>query len=112
MKYLCLTLIALISYTSSAQDPRLFENTWYLHNLIIDGSSNLPPVNDEIEFVPLYFNEPTNMETSACYTMTSSVDFIGSDQFALLDGGMTLQGCEDPENNDFADFYMIGFWED
>lgn len=112
MKSIVYLLIFHLSAISFAQDPQLFENTWYLHEMFIEDIHFIPPTNNEIEYVPLYFDEPNSMETSACYVMTASLNFIGSGQFALFDGGMTLQGCENPENNDFGNYYMIDFWED
>ena len=112
MKCIQLIFIALICYTSSAQDPRLFENTWYLHNLIIDGNSNVPPTNYEMKSVPLYFSEPNSMVTSACFSLMASVNFINSDKFTLFDGGMTLESCEEKVNNSFANLYMNNFLRD
>src|SRR5690606_27804461 len=109
MKKLSVILMILGGTISSAQDSRLFENTWYLRELFLEDLHFIPPTNNEIEFVSLHFYEPNSIETAACYSMTASVDFIGTDQFSLYYGGMTLQGCENPENIDFADAYMIQF---
>ena len=45
MKYTYFFFIILVQNFSFAQDSRLFENNWYLTNLIINGSDNLPPLN-------------------------------------------------------------------
>ena len=112
MKTIYLILTLLVVYASSAQDQRLFENPWYLHNLIIEGESHIPPVNTELPAVPLLFYEPNNIETYVCLGMSGTVNFVGLDQFDSLNAGMTLEGCEDPTNSDFDIFYMVNFFED
>ncbi len=111
MKTVLYIFIFSISAISFAQDPQLFENTWYLQNVIIDGTYNFPPSNDEVSFVPLNFFEPNNMETLVCDVLTADVNFIGSDQFNLFNGGSTFDDCQDQTNTDFEVLYLDNFFE-
>ncbi len=66
MKKILTLFTIIISTTSFAQDSRLFENIWYLHDLVINGTSNIPPINNEIPFVPAEFIEPDEFRTGMC----------------------------------------------
>lgn len=113
MKYNHLFLIALIGYSSSAQDPRLFENTWYLQNVIIDGQDNFPPSNDEVPYIPLLIYESGFLlETGVCNMGTGIVDFSLIDSsFFFIDGmSVTLSECNNTENGVFEGIYFDGFF--
>ena len=52
-----LILVLFASLSSYAQNPQLFENTWYLQKIVIDNQDFFPPSNNEIEFVSLNLTE-------------------------------------------------------
>ncbi len=94
-----------------AQDPQLFENTWYLEKLVIDGVEHFPPSNDEVNYIALDFFEPNQLVTTVCDQMNSTVMFIGSDQFEMSPAGFTLGGCSLNENGFYQDLYFSVFNE-
>lgn len=53
MKTLLHILLFSISVSSFAQDQRLFDNTWYLQKINIDGIDYLAPQNNEIDSIEL-----------------------------------------------------------
>lgn len=111
MKYIYLILIALIGFTSSAQDPRLFENTWYLQNVIIDGQDNFPPSNEEVPYVPLWM-EQNHLETSVCDTGSGMIEFSSIDSSFFFTNGMamTLGNCYISDNFPFQVIYFHDFF--
>ncbi len=67
MKTILYIIIFNFSMLCFAQDPQLFEQTWYCQNLIFSGEINTPPANAEVPFVPLNFTEiPMEFTTSVC----------------------------------------------
>jgi hypothetical protein len=95
-----------------AQDPQLFQNTWYLHELVVDGISNIPPINVEIPFIPAQFYENGILDTGMCEnTGSGDLEYIGIDEFLVLEM-VFLQGeCYEniPFNQDFSNLYQ-NFW--
>lgn len=95
-----------------AQDPRLFENTWYLHDLFIDGDSNIPPVNAEIPFVPAVFYENGDFFTGMCENSgQGELEYIGSTEFNVLEMNFLQGECyqNNPQNQDYSNLYQL-FW--
>ena len=97
-----------------AQDPQLFENDWYLHELIIDGESHLPPSNDEVEYIPLNFYSDKfsdRFDTIVCEGLTgdnitiSAVDIFVESFLILID-----EPCNLTENNEYESLYYGGFF--
>lgn len=100
------------SSTLYAQDPDLFKNTWYLHNLVIDGDSNIPPVNDEIPFVPADFYENGVINTGMCdENGTGQLEYIGTTEFNVLNINFLQGGCDEnhPDNQNYSGLYQQ-FW--
>ena len=75
MKYLLLALSIACSWQGLAQDPILYDHTWHLHELIIDGKSVPFPL--EPGGVTLFFDEELpfdhNFQTFVCQEATSEV---------------------------------------
>lgn len=95
-----------------AQDPQLFENLWYLHDINIDGESNIPPINNEIPFVAAEFFEDGTVYTEICdYGGTGMLEYIGIDEFSILEMNFLQGGCHTnyPTNEDYAGLYL-NFW--
>lgn len=113
MKHIILFFTILVFYTSSAQDPQIFENTWYLQNIIIDGQDNFPPSNDEVPFVDLHFFEDSSilLETNVCNNGSGIVEFDNpNSRFIFTDGlAVTLSDCNNPINTLFEVIYFDFF---
>jgi hypothetical protein len=115
MKNMKFILVLFFAQQIMAQDPQLFENTWYLQNVIVNGNNNVPPSNDEISFVPLNFEE-TNMlfETSVCNTGSGELVFDNTNTNFSFNNGLsvTLLPCDLQENNDFETIYFNFYLSD
>lgn len=115
MKSLFIFLVLAITYFSGyGQDPLLFEQDWYLHDLVIDGESNPPPSNDEVEYIPLNFYSDQfsdRFDTIVCEGLTgdnitvSAVDIFVEGFLILID-----EPCNLSENNDYEILYYVNFF--
>lgn len=105
MKHIILFLAILVFQTSSAQDPQLLENTWYLQNVIINGQNNFPPSNDELISVPAEFSQD-GFFTSVCNELTGFIEYeINSFSFPQpLE--TTFIDCQFQVNEDFEVIYF------
>jgi len=114
MKKLLIIVILATSFNSIAQDTRLFNYTWFLHNLIVDGEDNIPPVNNEIPFVALDFIEVNpSIETAACPESAGGGDVIfnGTTNFNIPVFVYLTGGCYgNPENEVFNTLYIYEYW--
>ncbi len=112
-KLLLFVFISLFFLQSKAQDPQLYENDWYLHNLIIDGEDNIPPVNEEIPYVLANFHFSGAFETGMCESGGGGqLIYIGTTEFTILNMGWLLGGCY--QNEPFNEMYNMlyqSFWE-
>ena len=99
-------------FNSASQE--LSNNTWYLHNLIIDGNDNIPPNNTELHEIPLNFYVDV-FSSEACSYLTGGNYFdYNLSQFYLYsigtNYGLTLCNPTYPENNIFTDLYIRDFY--
>lgn len=112
MKTLVLLSGLLCSLVIYAQDPQLLNNQWFLEHIVIDGISFTPPSNDEVPFVGIYFNTDDMFDTNVCNTFQANLAFHPSEQsFEILDGGITLIMCNNPDNNIFENRYFQDFFD-
>ena len=113
MKYLYVLGFLLTFSICSAQDSRLFENTWYLHNVIIDGQSSAPPSNSELPFIPLEFfeNGSDDFTTSVCNSFSGTLIYNGNQIFSIQDYALTLIFCDLQENTIFEGIYLSIFFD-
>ncbi len=105
-----LFLAFFVSLSSYAQDPQLFENTWYLQNLIIDEQDNFPPSNEEVPFITVFFSE-IQFETYVCDVMSAGITYDDINSQFTLDAGLTFAGCQMSVNGDFQLIYLNNFYE-
>ena len=96
-----------------SQDTRLFEQTWILHDLILDGQSNIPPINNEQNFIPADFVEPDIFTTHVCQETGGAGEIVynGTSEFSFPMGIAWLAGsCNLKENNLYNALYSNTFW--
>jgi hypothetical protein len=92
---------------------RLFEQTWILHDLILNGESHIPPINSEQNHVPADFIEPDEFYTGVCDGTGGAglIEYNGTTEFSFPDGiGWLAGSCDLQENNVYAGLY-INFWD-
>lgn len=101
-----------MSALSFAQDPLLFENTWYLHSIITNGQSYIPPSNSEVPFIPLDFfeNSSDDFMTNVCNSF-SGLLIYGNQSFTIQDYALTLAFCDLQENTTFEGIYLSFFFD-
>ncbi|QQX75932.1 MULTISPECIES: T9SS type A sorting domain-containing protein [Aequorivita] len=112
MKNFTLLLFCLIGFSCLSQDIRLFEQTWILHDLILDGQSYIPPINSEQNHVPADFIEPNEFYTGVCGGTggAGTIIYNGTTEFSFSAGIYWLAGsCNLEENNVYSDLYQ-SFW--
>jgi Secretion system C-terminal sorting domain len=113
MKNLFLALSLIITLQCFAQDPDLFDNQWYLEELVIDSE-----VIPALSFPPepkigriLFTNQVVHI--SFCDSHTSDVVYDLNQDIFTLDIFFILGGdCERQENYDFERIYLSIFHED
>lgn len=112
MKNFTFLLIGFISFTCLSQDIRLFEQTWILHDLILDGQSYIPPINSEQNHVPADFIEPNQFYTGVCDGTVGAglIEYNGITDFSFPEGiGWLAGSCTLQENNAYSYLYQ-SFW--
>ena len=113
MKHITLFLAIFVFYTAYTQDPQLFENDWYLQNVIIDGQDNFPPSNDDVPFITIAFIQNNSfISTYVCDALEGTVIYTNS-EFLVNGWSMTLGGCFGPfaqENTLFQGIYLDTFF--
>lgn len=103
-KLYILILIATLNF-SFAQDPQIFNNTWYLHNVIVNGEDTIPPNSNMI----LMFSA-TNLDTNACANLFGEVVFENNTtEFSFLNYGITLSFCDDADAAIYEQIYFPVF---
>ncbi|NHM06128.1 T9SS type A sorting domain-containing protein [Flavobacterium sp. CYK-4] len=88
-------LMLLLTSVSFAQDSRLFENQWYLTNLILNANENIPPFNN---MGITFYQENSNLDISdACNSLFGFTEFPSNNvsDFSFTASGQTLLDCMD-----------------
>jgi hypothetical protein len=77
MKNLIVISVFFLAYLSSyAQDPQLYENNWFLSNLVINGNNNPAPANSDLSPIYLVFSDtPNHLTTYACDNFFGDLTF-------------------------------------
>ncbi len=109
MKQIYLLLAMLVFQTTVAQDPRLFEHTWYLYSM---QPTDLDPVYIVSEIEPpispyLTINE--NLEfygEAACNSYNGLYEAVGQNFLTKLQFSETGEDCGIPDHNSFEDGYF------
>ena len=106
-KLYILILVATLNF-SFAQDPQIFNNTWYLHNVIVNGIDNIPPNSN----MNMMFSA-TSLSTNACNAMFGSVVFENNTtQFSFSNYSITLNICEDAAVAMYQEIYFPVFTDE
>jgi len=113
MKKIFLILTLAFFTKNFAQDPQLFDNTWYLQKVIIGVNDYFPPSNTEVEFVGLTFydNSSNEFDTNVCNVFFGELNYDSTQNFMIQDSAMTLLECDMQDNSIFEGIYF-GFFLD
>ena len=110
-KILIILISIFVNFDFYAQDSQLFENTWYLNKVIINGNNSFPPSNSEVEFVSAIFTKPNIFRTFVCNTFDTEIDFSNTDEFTITSYSLTLILCNLQVNSDFEGVYFDFFFD-
>lgn len=115
-RFFLVLLCFVVSQNSFAQDPLLFEGTWELESLTIDGEQFSPPSNEEVESIALFFQEesaggPYSFDTYVCNGLFGNVTFEDggngvNPSFSIGEYSITLLFCDFSENEVFENQYF------
>lgn len=112
MKHFYFLILLFACQILKAQDTAIFENNWYLSNLIVDGKDNFPPSNNEVQSVILEFNQAQkSFSTNVCnggygenLNFSTEANNFTFDYFT-----QTLIICDNLENAYFESLYFTFF---
>ncbi|MAL58577.1 MAG: hypothetical protein CMC14_00865 [Flavobacteriaceae bacterium] len=110
MKKTLILFILLFSLKGIAQDPQLFENTWYLNKLVIDNIDYFPPENDEIDVVSLEVY-PSSFVTIACESLSGPIEVIDNSNLIINEVVLLIDECFLQETIDFQIIYFNDFFQ-
>ncbi len=103
-------------YTNTFLIPpptELTGNTWFLQNMVINGTDNLPPNNEEFSAIIYNFHinqDNTAFKTCVCDGIFGNQHFdITQSSFYLYEITVGLIQCGIPENNDYQNMYFDFF---
>lgn len=113
MKKIFVLALFFFSLDGIAQDPRLFDNDWYLSQLVIDGVIYPAPYNTEVPYVPL------NIDQSYLLTYLCELSAIVGNDIQVTNelinvpefGVFTGESCQMEENISYSNLYYNGFFE-
>lgn len=94
MKYVNIFLVLFYS-SAFAQDSRLFENDWYLTNVVVNGTDNFPPFQD---MRILFDQQNASLDVNdGCNSLFGNTTFPSNSltDFSFSALGITLLFCED-----------------
>ncbi|WP_432412382.1 T9SS type A sorting domain-containing protein [Rasiella sp. SM2506] len=110
MKKILLLCGLFYSMVALAQDPQLFDTTWYLENIIIDGTQINAPSNDEVPFVEFIITND-GFNTYVCNFAIGEVAFSQTeDTFEILNMVISLIDCDNQVNTVFEGDYFQDFF--
>ncbi len=107
--------VLFISYNAHAvqNDPNVVLDTeWFLHSLTIDGEEIIPPINEEVQFINLFFDqgnpeeEPPFLITSVCNEIISTSGVSSDELLIIAESPSPLIDCQLQENIDFDALYF------
>lgn len=117
MKYSILVIITIVDFSglyAQDPDPVIFEDTWYLTELVVDGNNVVIPSNSDFSVVTLDLTEmpPWVINTRACNNIGAFITEF-TDTFFITNGfAIFSYDCFDPSTFVFENIYFSGFYED
>ncbi|QIE59962.1 T9SS type A sorting domain-containing protein [Rasiella rasia] len=102
---LLFVLSVFTTLTTVAQDPALFDTTWYIHKITVDNVETFPPNSSEpIPFDETkFFMNPNTMGTGYCSNYGAEVIYHPVDDTFELQSVVELKGtCNEQANLDFT----------
>ncbi|QAA82523.1 T9SS type A sorting domain-containing protein [Aequorivita sp. H23M31] len=103
MKTILYILVFHLGAISFAQDPQLFENDWYLQNLVIDDIEYLPP-NSQAEGLVFFTIDQFSAGNNYCqFGFTGVITYSGENLFSIEDVFAFGPTCGDQEVLNFTD---------
>ncbi|RDK88318.1 T9SS type A sorting domain-containing protein [Marinirhabdus gelatinilytica] len=100
-----LLLVSLLFFSKSfGLDPDLINNQWHLEKIVVSGEEIVPPVNEELPNVLLFFEDSgtgLNFWSFVCNVLNGVPEFSGGDSFSFSELYQSLGGCDDPTNTPF-----------
>lgn len=112
-RIMLLTALLVTGLGFSQINSELYEFTWYLNSIEIDGVSYNAPANSEVPFITLDFSETTpNFITSICNDAFGDIEAVDPFETFRFPNGLdlTLLECEDPDNTIFENLYFNEFF--
>ena len=109
MKLVSIILIFFLSSAAMAQDDRLFENTWYLHYMVIDGVNRVPPTLPNTAYADFFANG--DLFTAYCPEEAGGtfITYFGTTEFSHGPMGWLLGGCYTGWSSLYNNLYQ-NFW--
>lgn len=111
LTFLCLAFC----FAINAQNPELFNHTWYLQKMVVNGADYFSPSNTEVDYVPLNIYNNGNeisFETNICNTGGGEIVFDNSQSsFSFSLFVVSLSDCQIQENTSFEQLYFSDFYD-
>lgn len=116
MKWLTILVILLWTSEVSAQDPQLYEHTWYLEDLVLNGNSFPPSKVFDPGVVQLFFNDDqlVDFETIVCQFANAELIYDNPSSSFLFSTDLNTGGIQcDPFSVEleyeriYFDFFQI-----
>ncbi|HET8810524.1 MAG TPA: T9SS type A sorting domain-containing protein [Flavobacteriaceae bacterium] len=116
MKSILTFLCFAFCFAINAQNPELFNHTWYLQKMVVNATDHFPPSNSEVQYVDLNFydvgNNTFDFETTVCNSGGGGLIFDnGQSSFNFTSFAVSLETCQISGNNDFEQFYFFDFYK-
>lgn len=112
-KIFFLIFVLCFSTYSKGQDAQLFDNTWYLQQVVIDKKDIFPPINNELSSIPLNFDAANEeLITTLCNSINAFCSFSSNENMFTTLGDWFIFGiqCTNSNNIDFQDLYYNTIW--
>ncbi len=109
MRSILLAFLLTMTLGVDAQDSRIFDNTWYLHYMVIDGVNRVPPTLPNTAYADFFSNG--DLYTAYCPEETGAtiLTFQSNDEFTFPGIGWLAGGCYSPYSSNYNMLYQ-NFW--
>jgi hypothetical protein len=116
MKTLFTFVFFCFGFYAVAQNAELFNHTWYLEKMVMNGTDHFAPSNSEVAHVHLNIhdigNDEASFETSICNSGGANITFDNAqDSFDFQYFSVSLGSCQLPDNKSFEHLYFSDFFD-